>query len=166
MAYLRRRATLTLAALLPCAGAAWSMDLLQAYEAALSNDATILASRAAAAAGRERLPQALAQLRPNITASLASSNNQLNSTAPNALGKSVSTNTGYPSSNSTVTLRQPLFRTYLTAQYRQAQAQTEDAEAVLAQDEQDLAVRVCGAYFEALLNHPSTFIYNNTRTNR
>jgi protease secretion system outer membrane protein len=91
-------------------------------------------------------------LRPNITASLASSNNQLNSTAPNALGKSVSTNTGYPSSNSTVTLRQPLFRTYLTAQYRQAQAQTEDAEAVLAQDEQDLAVRVCGAYFEALLN--------------
>ena len=140
-----------LVALLPCCGAAWSLDLLQAYEAAKSNDATFLAARAAAAAGQEHVPQALAQMRPNLTASMSSTNNQLNSATPNAAGKSVSTETGYPSSNSTVTLRQPLYRSYLAAQYRQAQAQTEDAQEVFAQDEQDLAVRVCGAYFEALL---------------
>ncbi len=152
MAYHPLRATLLLAVLLPCAGTAWPMDLLQAYEAAMSNDAGILAARATAAAGREHEPQALAQLRPSLTASISSSHNQLNSTAPNAWGESKSTDTGYPSSNQTVTLRQPLYRSYLTAQYRQAQAQTQDADDVLAQEEQDLAVRVCSAYFEALLN--------------
>ena len=40
------------------AASAWGMDLRQAYEAALENDASIRASRAAAEAGRERLPQA------------------------------------------------------------------------------------------------------------
>ena len=46
---------------------AWSMDLRQAYEAALENDASIRAARAAAEAGRERLPQARSQLLPNVS---------------------------------------------------------------------------------------------------
>ena len=140
-----------LLAMLPSAGTLWAMDLLQAYEAARSNDATILAARAAAAVGREHVPQARAQLLPALSASLTGSNNQLHSVAPNALGILKSTDTGYPSSNSTVTLRQALYRSDLTARYRQAQAQAADAEATLEQDEQDLAVRVCSAYFEALL---------------
>jgi len=39
------------------------------------------------------------------------------------------------------------------AQYRQATAQVDDAEAALALEEQNLAVRVSGAYFEAMLTH-------------
>jgi protease secretion system outer membrane protein len=140
------------ALLLACAfQPAWSLDLLQAYQAARKNDATILASRAAAMAGREVLPQAKSQWMPNIAISANQNNNQLESTSANAFGREQTTNTGYDSSNQTLTLRQPLFRTYLLAQYRQAKAKVEDVEATLAQDEQNLAVRVSGAYFEALL---------------
>ena len=133
--------------------AANSMDLLQAYQAAQSNDATILASRATAMAERERLPQARAQLFPNLSANLSRNNNHLESTAPNFLGVEQTTNTHYPSTNKTLTLRQPLFRKQLMAQYRQAEAQVEDAEAALVVEEQNLAVRVSGAYFEAMLTH-------------
>ena len=96
------------------------MDLLQAYQAAQSNDATILAARAGAQAGRERLPQARSQLMPNIAASLARNNNNLNSTTPNILGNEQTIGNTYPSTNQTVTLRQPLIRNAQVAQYRQA----------------------------------------------
>ena len=140
-------------ALLSCATSSWSMDLLQAYEAAKANDASIRASRAAADMGRERLPQARSQLLPSLTASVGTNRNQLSSGVPNSLGQIQSSDTDYPSSNRTVSLRQPLFRAYQMAQYRQAQAQVDDTEASLAQEEQDLAVRVSGAYFEAMLTH-------------
>ncbi len=140
-------------ALLSCATSSWSMDLLQAYEAAKANDASIRASRAAADMGRERLPQARSQLLPSLTASVGTNRNQLSSGVPNSLGQIQSSDTDYPSSNRTVSLRQPLFRAYQMAQYRQAQAQVDDTEAALAQEEQDLAVRVSGAYFEAMLTH-------------
>jgi protease secretion system outer membrane protein len=130
---------------------ALSMDLLQAYQAAQKHDATILASRAATAAGRERLPQAQSQWFPNVSISATQNNNQLENTSANAFGREQTTNTGYESSNQTLSLRQPLFRTNLMAQYRQAKAQVDDVEATLVQDEQNLAVRVGGAYFEALL---------------
>jgi outer membrane protein/protease secretion system outer membrane protein len=130
-----------------------AMDLLQVYQAAQKQDATLLAARATAAAERERLPQARSQMLPNISASLSSTNNHLESTTPNFLGKEQTTNTGYPSSNKTVSLRQPLYRPQLAAQYRQAQAQVNDAEAALALEEQNLAVRVSSAYFEAMLTH-------------
>ena len=130
-----------------------SMDLLQAYQAAQQQDATILASRAAAQAGRERLPQARSQLLPSISASVGRNQNNLVSIVPNSLGQEQTSESHYPSSNRTLTVRQPLFRSYLAAQYRQAEAQVQDAEATLAQDEQNLAVRVSGAYFEAMLTH-------------
>jgi outer membrane protein/protease secretion system outer membrane protein len=140
-------------ALLSASLTAWPMDLLQAFEAARLQDATILASRAGAAAGRERLPQARAQLLPSVSVSATQNSNKLISSAPNYLGAEQTTRSNYSSGNQTLSVRQPLFRTYLTAQYRQAKAQVEDSEAGLEQDEQNLAVRVSGAYFEALLTH-------------
>jgi len=145
---------LALSSLLLClSSTVWSMDLLQAYQAAQQQDATILASRAAAQAGRERLPQARSQLLPNVAASMSRNKNKLISAVPNFLGQEQTTDSDYASSNQTLTVRQPLFRTYQIAQYRQAKAQVEDAEASLVQDEQNLAVRVSGAYFEAMLTH-------------
>jgi TolC family type I secretion outer membrane protein len=156
---------LALGSLLLCLSTtAWSMDLLQAYEAAQQQDATILTSRAAAQAGRERLPQARSQLLPNVAASVASNRNKLVSTAPDFLGQEQTTDSAYPSSNQTLTVRQPLFRPYLTAQYRQAKAQVDDADATLAQDEQNLAVRVSGAYFEAMLTHEQLALVLAQRT--
>src|SRR5665647_976673 len=156
---------LALGSLLLCLSTtAWSMDLLQAYEAAQQQDATILTSRAAAQAGRERLPQARSQLLPNVGASVASNRNKLVSTAPDFLGQEQTTDSAYPSSNQTLTVRQPLFRPYLTAQYRQAKAQVDDADATLAQDEQNLAVRVSSAYFEAMLTHEQLALILAQRT--
>ena len=150
--------SLTLASTLLCLSlsstlSAQPLDLLKAYEAAQLQDATLAAARAAAAAGRERLPQAKSQFYPNISANFSRNKNDLDTTAPNFLGQQQTTNNRYPSSNQTLSIRQPLYRPQLTAQYRQAQAQVDDAEATLAQEEQNLAVRVSGAYFEALLTY-------------
>jgi TolC family type I secretion outer membrane protein len=89
---------------------------------------------------------------PNLSASLSQNNNQLTSITPDFLGREQTTNRDYRSSNQTVQLRQPLFRPLLTSQYRQTEAQVLDAEATLAQEEQNLAVRVSGAYFDAVLS--------------
>ncbi len=153
MTHHRSQARLLVMTLLFCSKPLWSMDLLQAYEAAKASDPTLLASRAGAAAGRERLPQALAPMLPNLSLSMTRNHNQLSSVAPGLTGEPTRTDSSYPSSNRTLSLRQPIIRTYLTAQYRQAQAQVEDTHQTQAQDEQDLAVRVSSAYFEAMLSH-------------
>lgn len=140
-------------ALLGLSMAAHSMDLLQVFEAAQQQDATILAARATADVERERLPQAKSQLLPSLNASVSRTTNQLTSVTPNFLGVEQTYDTNYPSSNQSLTLRQPLYRPQLTAQYRQAKAQVDDADAALQQEEQNLAVRVSGAYFEAMLTH-------------
>lgn len=133
------------------AAPAWALDLQQAYDAAVANDATIRAARSGAEAQRERLPQALSQLRPNVSFSAGRNYNDLISEGRGAFGQDVRTQTHYFSGNQTLSVRQPLYRPYLMAQLRQAEAQVESAEADLARDEQNLVVRVGEAYFEALL---------------
>jgi len=130
---------------------AWSMDFRQAYEAAYDNDASIRAARAGAQASRERLPQARAQLLPNVTLSAGRSYNDLTSEGRNILGQPSRTEANYYSGNQTLTIRQSLYRPFQRAQVRQAEAQVEDANAALERDEQSLVVRVGEAYFEALL---------------
>ncbi len=127
-----------------------ALDLLQAYNAAQTNDATLLAARAAAQAGRERIPQARSQLMPNVAINLSATHNQLSSTTTNFFGQEQIGEASYPSGNQALVIRQPLYRPQLTAQLRQARAQVQDVEALLAQEEQALVVRVSGAYFDAL----------------
>jgi len=138
------------------AGASWAqapvMDLKQVYQAALEQDATIRASRAAADSGRERLPQARAGLLPQISASAGRNNNNLDTTAPNILGTPVTTNDKYLSDNKTVQLRQPLVNMQRWLQFQQAKSVVEEVEANLDRDLQNLVVRVAGAYFEALMS--------------
>ncbi|MBK6592029.1 MAG: TolC family outer membrane protein [Burkholderiales bacterium] len=131
-------------------GPSWALDLSQALEAALEQDPTIRAVRAATLARQERVPQARAQLMPNVSLSASRNNNDLENTAPNFLGEPATTNSRYVSGNATLTVRQPLFRKYQFADYQQAQSQVDDANAVLERELQNLAVRVSGAYFEAL----------------
>ncbi len=130
---------------------ACSMDLLQAYEAAYANDASIRASRAGAQANRERLPQAEAQRLPNIAFSAGRNYNDLTSTTRNFLGQPVTSDNQYYSGNQTLSVRQPLYRPYISALVRQARAQVADADAALEKDEQSLVVRIGEAYFDALL---------------
>ena len=146
--------TLALITALLCASLgtpAWSLDLSQAYLAAMQEDATLRAARAANASRSERIPQTRAQLLPNLSVSASRNRNALASTTPNFLGNPVTTDRSYASSNTTLTLRQPLYRKYQMADYRQAQAQVDDANAILDREIQNIAVRVSAAYFEALL---------------
>ena len=130
---------------------AWSTDLLQAYEFAHANDATLRASRASAEATRERLPQAKAQRLPNVSLNAGRNYNDLTSKTQDFRGQPVKTENSYYSGSQTLSVRQPLYRPYLSALVRQAEAQVEDANAVLESDEQTLVKRVGEAYFDALL---------------
>jgi protease secretion system outer membrane protein len=127
------------------------LTLAQAYRLALDNDAQLAAVRAATEARRERLPQARAQLLPNVSANATRFRNDLESTQPNAFGRATTTQQEYFSSSRSLTVKQPLFRPYEIADYRQAKANVADANAQLDQEVQNLAVRVTTSYLQALL---------------
>jgi len=127
------------------------MNLSQAYRAAMEQDATIRAARATADAKRERLPQARAQLLPNVSASASRNKNDLDSTTPGITGAPVNSQRDYFSGSRVLSIRQPIFRPVQIADYRQAEALVADANAVLDKETQNVAVRVVGAYMEALL---------------
>jgi outer membrane protein/protease secretion system outer membrane protein len=128
-----------------------ALDFKQVYQAALEQDATIRASRAAADSGRERLPQARAGLLPQVSASAGRNFNSLDTTSPNILGELGTTNDRYFSDNKSVQLRQPLVNMQRWLQFEQAKSQVAEVEATLDRELQNLVVRVAGAYFENLM---------------
>jgi len=148
---LRLHKTCLALAVAALATAASGMGLQEVYDKALVQDATIRASRAALESGQERLPQARAQLLPSVQASVGRNNNNLDTTAPNFLGQDTTTSSKYYSFGKTVSLRQPLFNLQRYFQYEQAKDLVADAQAQHQRDQQELAVRVGGAYMEALL---------------
>lgn len=127
------------------------LALLQAWRAALVNDPTLRAAQAAADVGRERVPQALAQLRPNLQVAINQIHNDSKREALDYFGKLGTINEQYVSNSATLSLRQALYRPQQMAQLRQARHVVKNAEAVLLRETQSLAVRVAGAYFDALL---------------
>ena len=143
---------------------AWSLDLRQAYEAAYENDATIRAARAGAQASREKLPQARAQQRPNVSLNASRNHNDLTSETQNSQGKPVRSENQYYSGNQSLSVRQPLYRPYVSALVRQAQAQVEEADAALERDEQTLVTRVGEAYFDALLAQDQVLLIEAQKT--
>ena len=141
---------LAASAMVVCAQSA-VMDFRQVYQAALEQDASIRASRAAADSGRERLPQARAGLMPQVSANAGRNFNDLNSTSPNILGELSTTNDKYFSDTKAVQLRQPLVNMQRWQQFEQAKFLVAESEATLDRDLQNLVVRVAGAYFEYLM---------------
>ena len=129
-----------------------ALDFKQVYQAALEQDATIRASRAAADSGRERLPQARAGLMPQVSASAVRNFNSLETTSPNILGELGTINDRYFSDNKSVQLRQPLVNMQRWLQFEQAKSMVAETEATLDRDLQNLVVRVAGAYFEYLMS--------------
>jgi outer membrane protein/protease secretion system outer membrane protein len=127
------------------------MGLIEAYQAALSQDASLRAARAQFDSVAERLIQAQAQLRPNISFSASRFNNDLTRTQPNLLSQAATTDERYFSYSQTLQLRQPLYRPALGLAVDQAQAQIDDAAAVLEREIQNLGVKVIEAYAQILL---------------
>lgn len=124
-------------------------DLLTLYQEAMLADANFLSVQADMSAQREALPQARAQLLPNLAFSGSKSKNTTEQTSQSILGASTS-KYDYDSHNYVLTLRQPLFRPYNIAAYFQSRAQVESADATLEWARQDIAVRIGNAYFDVL----------------
>jgi len=85
-----------------------ALDLLQIYRLAITHDASYLAAQAAADAGREALPQALAPLLPSLSVSASGFQNKLDQSSPSALGELITYHKNYNSSNLSWNLRQPI----------------------------------------------------------
>jgi outer membrane protein/protease secretion system outer membrane protein len=126
------------------------LDLAQAWQAALGNDTQLRAARASAEANRERVPQAEAQLRPQVNLNMQRSRNELHEESAGLFGQPVEQHLFYGAGTDSVTLRQPLYRPQLTAQLRQARALAVNGDAVLEQELQKLVMRLTQAYLEAL----------------
>lgn len=126
-----------------------ALDLLSAYRLGLAKDRIFLAAQATAQAGREALPQAQAQLLPNLSLSSTQNSNDLTSYGT-ANNRPTITQQQYSSSNIALTLRQPLLRLQHFQNYRQAEHQVTQVEAVLQKEKLDLAIRVAAAYFDVL----------------
>jgi outer membrane protein, protease secretion system len=150
MALPYRQSVLGLVLLAVCS-AAPAMNLLQAYQAALEQDANVRAGRAALASGMERLPQARAQLLPVVSANVGRNQNQLSTTSVNLLGNNSVSQDSYYSFNNSLSLRQPLFNLPRYFQVKQAEHLVQESVANYDREVQNLVVRVGGAYMEALL---------------
>ena len=121
------------------------LDLASAWQAALANDPTVRAAAAGAESGRELLPQAEAQLLPQVAFSYNRSANELSSTSPNLVGQRITSDRNYMSSTALLSVRQPLIQPALWAAVRQARAQGADAESQFANTRQQLAARLAEA---------------------
>ena len=127
-----------------------ALGLLEAWELAYDNDPTLRAARSAAAAGRERLPQAKSQLLPNVQVSASRFNNDVDRKALDALAQPVSVRSRYVSNNETLTARQAIFRMQQRAGVTQAEYQVAETEATLLREIQNLAIRVATSYFDLM----------------
>ncbi len=152
---LPRRALLLSAALATAcwlqASPAGAMNLLQAYQIALQQDATTRAARAAAQAGNERVDQAQAQFYPQLSLSASYQRNDLSLSQETAQGRTTGASDRYPSHNSTLSLRQPLYRKALAVGLEQARSQRDQVDAALERETQNLSARVAEAYMQILL---------------
>src|SRR5471032_3079287 len=124
-------------------------DLLQTYREARANDPVYASARATRDAGRENLPQGLAQLLPNISATGFTQMNNIDISFRGAPGLPPSTRDGNTNGYS-FSLTQPLFNWQSIMVYREAGYKVAQAEAAFGQVTQDLVVRVAQAYFDVL----------------
>lgn len=130
-----------------------ALDLMGAYEGALTNDPTFRAAIKDAEAGRANLEIGRSGLLPQLSANYYSAVNNSHVTQPkfgNLGGPTVITNQAYPSNNSYFQITQALFNMQAVAQFRQGTAQANLAQARLAYNTQDLLIRVLQAYTDLL----------------
>ena len=137
------RLVLALALAVAGLGSAAAADLATVYRDALVSDPLYQAARAQHQATIERLPQARSGYLPQVSAAASVFRNHVD--RDGAPDRDYTTKTG------ALTLAQPVFRMQNWILIGQAQQQVLQAEAVLANAQQDVAVRVAQAYFDVLL---------------
>lgn len=135
---------LALAALCFLPLAAHAESLLQVFRLAQKNDPALRSARAALEAAQEKVPQARAGLRPQVSATAATTRSHgFYSFAANP-----DSEREVASWNWALQLTQPLIRVQNWRALSQAQAQQELAEAQYALAQQDMVLRLVQGYFE------------------
>lgn len=131
---------------------AWSGSFQQAYEAALTNDATYQAARAEFASTQQNLPLARAGLLPTVSLSVGDTKVEGSRKIDSQFGGQPSTTTlDYRSPVQSLNLRAPLFNLEARRKVTLAQAQVSYAESVLAARKIELIDRLANAWLQQFL---------------
>ncbi|MCE3262724.1 MAG: channel protein TolC [Pseudoduganella sp.] len=125
---------------------AQAADLVQVYKQALAHDATFASARAALSAGQERTTQGRALLLPTVSASGFNMKNNGEGAGDKIAYRDRENYNGQMQ----VQLSQPLFRWANWEGYQQGKLSAAAAEAIFAQEQQNLILRVAQAYFDVL----------------
>lgn len=133
------------------AGSASALGLQQAYEAALKNDPTYRMNFYENEVGKENRIIARAGLLPSISASYSASRNRADVDAIDGLGHTSLTHPKYISRSSVVQLRQPIVNLDAVQRYRQGVTQSKQSAVQFEANSGEVALRVVGAYLDALL---------------
>lgn len=139
------------------------LNLLQAWQVAKANDPGLRSARAALASARERVPQARAQLLPQVQLGVTRLANDLVRDGQNPAQQPLQLFDRYPSANDTLSLRQPLLRMQQVVGVQQARSVQAEAEAIYAGEEQSFSVRVVGSYLEILLAQDNLAVFQAQR---
>ena len=132
------------------AGSASAVTLQQAYQAALQNDPAYRMNFYENEAGKENAIIGRSLLLPNISASYSANKNNSDLITHFTSGPDQLISPQYLSRSTSVQVRQPLVNLDAIARYRQGKVQTEQSAAQFAANTGEVALRVVGAYLDAL----------------
>jgi protease secretion system outer membrane protein len=132
------------------AGSAGAISLQQAYDAALKNDPAYRMNFYENEYGKENQIIGRSGLLPNISANYSGSRNRADVDAVGSLGNHSLTHPQYISRSSTIQLRQPIVSLEAIARYRQGKVQSAQSAAQFEANTGEVALRVVGAYADAL----------------
>jgi protease secretion system outer membrane protein len=132
------------------AGGAHAISLMQAYQAALQNDPTYRSATHEYESGLENQVLGRSALLPQVTASYSNSRVEADVVYITGGIASPSRDLEYRSKSAVLQVRQPVFSLEAIARYHQGLSQTSYATAVFASRQQELILRLAGAYTEAL----------------
>lgn len=122
-----------------------ALNLMEAYDAALKNDATFRAARYSLEASQENRVLGRSNLLPSVSASYSGGKNHSDINYGGRRSEQ-----DYLSRNVALQVRQPVFSFEAWARYKQGKLQADYGEAVFMSEQQQVALRVVGAYVEAL----------------
>lgn len=126
-----------------------TLDLLNAYQLALDNDATLHAAFSKMQASKEAKPQALADLLPNISAT-AQTGDVRQESVSGFTGGSGKQTSQFRDEGFSVSLRQPLFNWERFSRFKQAKKEVSRAKIEYQLAEQALILRVTERYLNTL----------------
>jgi protease secretion system outer membrane protein len=141
-----------------------AVNLLQAYQAALNNDASFKAAKAEKLAGKEYYDIGRANLLPTLQYSYSTNKNKGELTSPNLIGQLKTTDQDYRSTSKGFNLRQPLFNLASYASYYQGVAQVAYSDAIFDVKHSELMLRVLSAYSDAKYQDDQLSFFKAQRT--